>query len=116
MEGVRWAFRCGSWSPSRAEWLLAARCVQREERERIGQFVFAKDAKSAMVWDHVYTTLNTIVSTLTYRMTIATLCYLTTKYLLVFVLFFVFIFMKIMRCVCPSVCIMFMSGWETFDP
>ncbi|XP_076137658.1 L-aminoadipate-semialdehyde dehydrogenase-phosphopantetheinyl transferase isoform X1 [Alosa pseudoharengus] len=48
MEGVRWAFRCGSWSPTRAEWLLAARCVQREEKERIGQFVFAKDAKSAM--------------------------------------------------------------------
>ncbi|KAG7278687.1 hypothetical protein CRUP_014042 [Coryphaenoides rupestris] len=48
MGSVRWAFRCGSWSPSRAEWLYAARCVQREEKERIGQFVFARDAKSAM--------------------------------------------------------------------
>nr|XP_046170915.1 L-aminoadipate-semialdehyde dehydrogenase-phosphopantetheinyl transferase [Oncorhynchus gorbuscha] len=48
MGGVRWAFRCGSWTPSRSEWLLAARCVQREEKERIGQFMFAKDAKSAM--------------------------------------------------------------------
>ncbi|KAK1786090.1 hypothetical protein P4O66_017825 [Electrophorus voltai] len=48
MEGVRWAFRYGSWSPARSDWLLAARCVQREEKERIGQFVFAKDAKSAM--------------------------------------------------------------------
>ncbi|XP_034023624.1 L-aminoadipate-semialdehyde dehydrogenase-phosphopantetheinyl transferase [Thalassophryne amazonica] len=45
---VRWAFRCGAWTPSRSEWLLAARCVQREEKDRIGQFVFAKDAKSAM--------------------------------------------------------------------
>ncbi|MBN3309530.1 L-aminoadipate-semialdehyde dehydrogenase-phosphopantetheinyl transferase [Amia ocellicauda] len=49
MEGVRWAFRCGCWGPARCEWLLAARCVQREERDRIGRFVFAKDAKSAMV-------------------------------------------------------------------
>ncbi|XP_028817879.1 L-aminoadipate-semialdehyde dehydrogenase-phosphopantetheinyl transferase [Denticeps clupeoides] len=48
MGGVRWAFRCGSWSPTRSEWLRAARCVQREEKERIRQFVFAKDAKSAM--------------------------------------------------------------------
>ncbi|XP_067102598.1 L-aminoadipate-semialdehyde dehydrogenase-phosphopantetheinyl transferase isoform X2 [Osmerus mordax] len=48
MGGVRWVFRCGSWTPTRSEWLYAARCVQREEKERIGQFVFAKDAKSAM--------------------------------------------------------------------
>ncbi|XP_036414011.1 L-aminoadipate-semialdehyde dehydrogenase-phosphopantetheinyl transferase [Colossoma macropomum] len=48
MEGVRWAFRFGAWSPSRSEWLLAARCVQQEEKQRIGQFVFTKDAKAAM--------------------------------------------------------------------
>ncbi|XP_026154960.1 L-aminoadipate-semialdehyde dehydrogenase-phosphopantetheinyl transferase isoform X2 [Mastacembelus armatus] len=49
MGSVRWAFRCGSWTPSRSDWLFAARCIQREEKERIGQFVFSKDAKSAMV-------------------------------------------------------------------
>ncbi|XP_038163627.1 L-aminoadipate-semialdehyde dehydrogenase-phosphopantetheinyl transferase isoform X1 [Cyprinodon tularosa] len=48
MGSVRWAFRCGSWTPSRSEWLFAAQCVQREEKDRIGQFVFAKDAKLAM--------------------------------------------------------------------
>ncbi|XP_078102469.1 L-aminoadipate-semialdehyde dehydrogenase-phosphopantetheinyl transferase [Sander vitreus] len=48
MGSVRWAFRCGSWTPSRSDWLLAARCIQREEKDRIGQFAFAKDAKSAM--------------------------------------------------------------------
>ncbi|KAF4104462.1 hypothetical protein G5714_015449 [Onychostoma macrolepis] len=48
MDGVRWAFRCGSWVPTRSEWTLAARCVQQEEKDRIAQFVFAKDAKSAM--------------------------------------------------------------------
>lgn len=49
MRSVRWAFRCGSWTPSRSDWLFAARCVQKEEKERIAQFMFAKDAKSAMV-------------------------------------------------------------------
>ncbi|KAL4697203.1 hypothetical protein H8959_002901 [Pygathrix nigripes] len=48
MEGVRWAFSCGTWLPSRAEWLLAVRSIQPEEKERIGQFVFARDAKAAM--------------------------------------------------------------------
>lgn len=48
MGSVRWAFRCGSWTPSRSDWLFAARCIQPEEKDRIGQFVFAKDAKSAM--------------------------------------------------------------------
>ena len=49
MGSVRWAFRCGSWTPGRSDWLFAARCIQREEKDRIGEFVFAKDAKSAMV-------------------------------------------------------------------
>ncbi|KAM6988393.1 L-aminoadipate-semialdehyde dehydrogenase-phosphopantetheinyl transferase [Tautogolabrus adspersus] len=48
MGSVRWAFRCKSWTPSRSDWLFAARCIQREEKDRIGQFVFAKDAKSSM--------------------------------------------------------------------
>ncbi|KAM4794976.1 L-aminoadipate-semialdehyde dehydrogenase-phosphopantetheinyl transferase [Rhinophrynus dorsalis] len=48
MESVRWAFPCGAWSPSRAEWLLCARCVQPEEKQRIGSFVFTRDAKAAM--------------------------------------------------------------------
>ncbi|XP_075448498.1 L-aminoadipate-semialdehyde dehydrogenase-phosphopantetheinyl transferase isoform X5 [Ascaphus truei] len=49
MESVRWAFPCGIWSPSRVEWLLCARCVQPEEKHRIGQFVLTRDAKAAMV-------------------------------------------------------------------
>ncbi|GAB1293836.1 L-aminoadipate-semialdehyde dehydrogenase-phosphopantetheinyl transferase [Apodemus speciosus] len=69
MEGVRWAFSCGTWLPSRTEWLLAVRSIQPEEKERIGQFVFARDAKAAMAgrlmirklvaeklnipWDHI---------------------------------------------------------------
>ncbi|XP_077197681.1 L-aminoadipate-semialdehyde dehydrogenase-phosphopantetheinyl transferase isoform X2 [Paroedura picta] len=48
MESVRWAFSYASWAPCREDWLLAMRLVQPEEKERIGQFVFARDAKAAM--------------------------------------------------------------------
>ncbi|XP_040439760.1 L-aminoadipate-semialdehyde dehydrogenase-phosphopantetheinyl transferase isoform X3 [Falco naumanni] len=48
MGSVRWAFPCGAWRPCRQEWLLAARLVQPEEKDRIGQFVFARDAKAAL--------------------------------------------------------------------
>ncbi|XP_053312448.1 L-aminoadipate-semialdehyde dehydrogenase-phosphopantetheinyl transferase isoform X2 [Spea bombifrons] len=48
MESVRWAFPCGAWTPSRDEWLRCARCVQPEEKLRIGQFMFTRDAKAAM--------------------------------------------------------------------
>ncbi|XP_066286534.1 L-aminoadipate-semialdehyde dehydrogenase-phosphopantetheinyl transferase-like [Branchiostoma lanceolatum] len=48
MSGMRWAMKTGLWQPSREEWLLAARCVQQEEKDRINKFVFAKDAKYAM--------------------------------------------------------------------
>lgn len=50
MESVRWAFPYASWVPCREDWLLAMRLVQPEEKERIGQFVFARDAKAAMVY------------------------------------------------------------------
>ncbi|XP_030325000.1 L-aminoadipate-semialdehyde dehydrogenase-phosphopantetheinyl transferase [Calypte anna] len=48
MGSVRWAFPCAAWRPSREEWLLAARLVQPEEKDRVGQFVFARDAKAAL--------------------------------------------------------------------
>ncbi|XP_077340464.1 L-aminoadipate-semialdehyde dehydrogenase-phosphopantetheinyl transferase [Lithobates pipiens] len=48
MEGVRWAFPCARWVPGREDWLLCTRCVQPEERRRIGQFMFTRDAKAAM--------------------------------------------------------------------
>ncbi|XP_037232991.1 L-aminoadipate-semialdehyde dehydrogenase-phosphopantetheinyl transferase isoform X3 [Falco rusticolus] len=48
MGSVRWAFPCGAWRPCRQEWLLAAQLVQPEEKDRIGQFVFARDAKAAL--------------------------------------------------------------------
>ncbi|NXT08501.1 ADPPT transferase, partial [Prunella fulvescens] len=48
MGSVRWAFPCGAWRPRRRQWLLAAQLVQPEEKERIGHFVFARDAKAAL--------------------------------------------------------------------
>ncbi|XP_066442370.1 L-aminoadipate-semialdehyde dehydrogenase-phosphopantetheinyl transferase [Eleutherodactylus coqui] len=48
MEGVRWAFPCARWTPGRDDWSLCARCVQPEEKQRIAQFMFTRDAKAAM--------------------------------------------------------------------
>ncbi|XP_064482227.1 L-aminoadipate-semialdehyde dehydrogenase-phosphopantetheinyl transferase-like isoform X2 [Ornithodoros turicata] len=45
---VRWAFNCSKWTPTREEWLLASRCIQAEEKDRIGLFYFARDAKASM--------------------------------------------------------------------
>ena len=46
---VRLAVKAKAWMPTQKEWTLAAQCIQPEEKERIGRFVFKKDAKSAMV-------------------------------------------------------------------
>eukprot|EP00118_Oscarella_pearsei_P013061 m.100984 g.100984 ORF g.100984 m.100984 type:complete len:281 (+) comp37104_c0_seq1:21-863(+) len=45
---IRWSFSCGSWIPTRTEWLKAAGIVLPVERDRIGKFVFQNDAKSAI--------------------------------------------------------------------
>ena len=47
--GLRWAFNVSGWRPSSQQWIYAAQCIQPEEQERIGKFVFQKDCKSAMV-------------------------------------------------------------------
>ncbi|CAL1540141.1 unnamed protein product [Lymnaea stagnalis] len=46
---IRLAVKSRSWNPTQQEWKRAAQCVQIEEKDRIGKFVFKKDAKSAMV-------------------------------------------------------------------
>ncbi|KAJ7320139.1 hypothetical protein JRQ81_019650 [Phrynocephalus forsythii] len=48
MDGVRWAFSYSTWAPCREAWLLAMRLIQPEEKERIEQFVFGRDAKAAL--------------------------------------------------------------------
>lgn len=45
---VRWAFNWLQWEPSEAEFTKAISLVQLEEKERIGRFVFKKDARASL--------------------------------------------------------------------
>lgn len=49
MASVRLAFNSGAWEPKASDWIAAAQCIQLEEKERIGKFVFKRDAKSSMI-------------------------------------------------------------------
>lgn len=46
---VRWVFDCSNWFPSENEWSKASRSIQPEEKERIGRFVFKRDAKHSII-------------------------------------------------------------------
>lgn len=45
---VRWAFNWLEWDPSETEFTKAISCVQIEEKERLGRFVFRKDARASL--------------------------------------------------------------------
>ncbi|XP_053399272.1 L-aminoadipate-semialdehyde dehydrogenase-phosphopantetheinyl transferase-like [Mercenaria mercenaria] len=49
MSSIRWAFNTRQWEPTVTDWVRASQCVQPEEKQRIGKFVFKKDAKSSMI-------------------------------------------------------------------
>ena len=49
IRGFRWFVNTTKWSPTKEQWLLAVRCVQKEELDRINRFVFKKDAKLALI-------------------------------------------------------------------
>lgn len=46
---VRWYFNFTSWNPTAGELLFATSCIQPEEKERIGRFVFKKDFKASLI-------------------------------------------------------------------
>ncbi|XP_071445511.1 L-aminoadipate-semialdehyde dehydrogenase-phosphopantetheinyl transferase [Hetaerina americana] len=46
---VRWAFDFTSWKPNESEIIKASRSIQSEEKERIGRFVYGKDAKASLI-------------------------------------------------------------------
>ncbi|OQR69304.1 L-aminoadipate-semialdehyde dehydrogenase-phosphopantetheinyl transferase-like [Tropilaelaps mercedesae] len=48
MRHMKLAFNISSWRPTRDEWILANRLVQRDEAERISKFAFGRDAKASM--------------------------------------------------------------------
>ncbi|GLH10251.1 Neurexin-4, partial [Gryllus bimaculatus] len=46
---ARWAFNFSAWHPTESQLLLATSCLQPEEKERIGRFVYKKDAKASLI-------------------------------------------------------------------
>lgn len=46
---IRWVFDCSNWFPSEKDWSKASRSIQLEEKERIGRFVFKRDAKRSII-------------------------------------------------------------------
>lgn len=49
MSSVRWAFNFAKWEPTEKELLLAASCLQIEDKNRIDKFVYKKDAKASLI-------------------------------------------------------------------
>lgn len=47
--GVRWAFDFSKWHPSESDLLSATACLQPDDKERIGRFVFKKDFKASLI-------------------------------------------------------------------
>ncbi|XP_078033896.1 L-aminoadipate-semialdehyde dehydrogenase-phosphopantetheinyl transferase [Augochlora pura] len=47
-QSIRWAFKWMEWNPSEKEFAYAISCIQLEEKERLGRFVFRKDIKASL--------------------------------------------------------------------
>ncbi|XP_076231526.1 L-aminoadipate-semialdehyde dehydrogenase-phosphopantetheinyl transferase [Calliopsis andreniformis] len=48
-QSIRWAFNWREWTPSEKDFAYAISCVQLEEKERLGRFVFRKDIRASLV-------------------------------------------------------------------
>lgn len=48
-DGIRWAFNWKEWNPTEKDFARAISCVQLEEKERLGRFVFRKDVRASLV-------------------------------------------------------------------
>lgn len=48
-KSVRWFMNWSEWNPTKAEFRRAISFVQLEEKERLGKFVFRKDARASLV-------------------------------------------------------------------
>lgn len=46
---LRWAIKAAEWEPTYEEILAASSFIQKDEKERIGKFVFQDDAKSSLL-------------------------------------------------------------------
>ncbi|XP_024937574.1 L-aminoadipate-semialdehyde dehydrogenase-phosphopantetheinyl transferase [Cephus cinctus] len=47
--GVRWAFNWADWNPTVEEFSYAISCIQLDEKERLGRFVFRKDSRASLI-------------------------------------------------------------------
>lgn len=47
-QSIRWAFKWFEWNPSEKEFAHAISCVQLDEKERLGRFVFRKDVRASL--------------------------------------------------------------------
>ncbi|XP_033339317.1 L-aminoadipate-semialdehyde dehydrogenase-phosphopantetheinyl transferase [Megalopta genalis] len=47
-QSIRWAFKWMEWNPSEKEFAYAISCIQLEEKERLGRFVFRKDVRASL--------------------------------------------------------------------
>lgn len=47
-QSVRWAFKWKDWNPTEKELAHAISCVQLEEKERLGRYVFRKDFRASL--------------------------------------------------------------------
>ncbi|XP_034948026.1 L-aminoadipate-semialdehyde dehydrogenase-phosphopantetheinyl transferase [Chelonus insularis] len=46
---ARWSFNWSEWTPTEKEFQFAVACLQLDEKERIGRFVFKKDVKASLI-------------------------------------------------------------------
>lgn len=46
---ARWSFNWAEWSPTENDYRRAVSCVQLDEKERLGRFVYRKDARASLV-------------------------------------------------------------------
>ncbi|KAG8325120.1 L-aminoadipate-semialdehyde dehydrogenase-phosphopantetheinyl transferase [Homalodisca vitripennis] len=49
VSGIRWAFPCGSWSPSVQDWQFLASGLDASEKEQVAQYAYLKDVKSTII-------------------------------------------------------------------
>lgn len=48
-QSIRWAFNWKEWNPNEKDFAYAISCIQLEEKERLGRFVFRKDVRASLV-------------------------------------------------------------------
>ncbi|PHT96387.1 hypothetical protein BC332_34687 [Capsicum chinense] len=49
LKSARWAFDCKLWNPSEDEWRKTASFLQEDEKQKVKQFYFQRDAKSCLI-------------------------------------------------------------------